>query len=202
MPVGDPRAIAIAGGLVTTFHGGAHMGDRTCSVDRCDRKYRARGFCGSHYGRWRAANRDQIRSNTRAANSVHWVGDDVGYQAMHRRIKKARGSAVCYDCQHCGKTAAEWAYDHRDSDARTDRSTSFLYSVDVWHYFPLCHLCHFRFDADQRHATRKLCPQGHDYAIYMTVVGKDRRHRCRKCHAAQEFARKRRPAAREGNPSP
>jgi hypothetical protein len=30
------------------------MSDRTCTVDDCDRKHRARGWCPAHYARWRA----------------------------------------------------------------------------------------------------------------------------------------------------
>lgn len=29
------------------------MGNRTCMVDDCERKHLARGWCGTHYGRWK-----------------------------------------------------------------------------------------------------------------------------------------------------
>jgi hypothetical protein len=60
-----------------------------------------------------------------------------------------RGAAADYLCEHCGVAAAQWAYDHKDSDERTGDvggGRFYAYSVKIEHYIPLCLSCHWRFD--------------------------------------------------------
>lgn len=118
-------------------------------------------------------------------NNHMWTGSNATYSAMHQRVRAIRGNARCYDCQICGKAATNWAYDHRDSDARTEVIGPSLleYSVDVQHYIPLCRPCHLNFDTEHGYATRGTCRNGHDCATYMTRVGKSQVRRCRRCHA-------------------
>lgn len=84
-------------------------------------------------------------------NNPFWAGDNVGYAAVHARIRAARGPASTYRCEHCEHPAAEWAYDHRDPDQRYDEKLGYFspFSLKLHHYVPLCKRCHRRFDREQ-----------------------------------------------------
>ena len=72
------------------------------------------------------------------------------YQAVHARLRKARGSASEYRCQHCPNPATQWAYNHKDPDEligtydQTGRLTTYSFNPD--HYLPLCKACHATLD--------------------------------------------------------
>lgn len=50
--VSGPGAIGVAPDLTSTYLGGADMPDATCSIDGCNRRAKARGWCMKHYKRW------------------------------------------------------------------------------------------------------------------------------------------------------
>ena len=50
--VSGPGAIGVAPDLTSTCLGGADMPDATCSIDGCNRRAKARGWCMKHYKRW------------------------------------------------------------------------------------------------------------------------------------------------------
>lgn len=68
---------------------------------------------------------------------------------MHARLTKMRGRADTHLCTHCRDRAQEWAYDYTVPNPRVSDLGS-PYSVDLWHYLPLCIPCHKSFDAANR----------------------------------------------------
>ena len=110
----------------------------TCRVGGCDESTLARGWCRTHYKRWEAHGDPTVLLQAKGS------GDDVGYDAAHRRVRVAHGSAVSHSCVDCGQQAAHWAYDHLDPDER--REQELPYSVKIEHYQPMCVRCHKRFD--------------------------------------------------------
>lgn len=57
------------------------------------------------------------------------------YQALHKRVRRHRGSASAHACAHCGQSANHWATIHG-----TDGSDLQA------HYVPLCQKCHWAYD--------------------------------------------------------
>lgn len=81
--------------------------------------------------------------------NVQWRGEDVGYSAIHRRLRQYRGKASTHACCQCGGPARQWAYDHADPQEKLGdggRGRVFRYSTSLDHYIPLCLRCHRRFD--------------------------------------------------------
>ena len=109
------------------------MADRTCTIDRCDRKHYGRGVCQLHY--------DRILNE---ATTV-----PVTYHRAHRLLEAERGPARRNTCIDCGKPAREWSYDHKDPNEVRTR-TGARYSLDPKHYDPRCRRCHHVFDAEYR----------------------------------------------------
>lgn len=71
------------------------------------------------------------------------------YDAIHGRLRAARGSATANNCVGCGKQAQYWAYDHRDPDERTQLRYGrvYAYSIKFEHYHAMCRSCHEGLDA-------------------------------------------------------
>ena len=149
-------------------------GGRACSVDGCERRHQAQGWCQMHYQRWLATTAPSCsvegcshRRHSRGLCPAHYkrqrlTGDsgpaeiklwafaegDGGYETAHRRIQSKRGKALEHACVECGGHAKEWAYDHAAPDERQEDLGP--YSLDVFHYQPMCVPCHRRFDAGLR----------------------------------------------------
>jgi hypothetical protein len=82
-------------------------------------------------------------------------GKPPTYGAMHYRVKKSKGPAKNYPCDHCGGPAEHWAYDNDDPfEIRQFSSEGWgndcAYSTEVEHYIPLCAKDHSAFDRDRR----------------------------------------------------
>lgn len=121
----------------------------TCTIESCEKPHRARGYCATHWKRWSSHGDPMVVMPNPASlpgeQSPYWGGNDVTYGHVHRRLRRAKGSATDRLCAHCGGAAAEWAYDHLDPDER--RSADALpYSPKMEHYRPLCRKCHWRED--------------------------------------------------------
>lgn len=121
---GDPS-------VVKRIHGA------TCNVEQCGRPAISLAYYNMHYKRF--------RRNGDPAKLVYAVNQDPSYLAIHRQLKKLRGSASQYTCDHCGEDASDWAYNHKDPNEFQD-SRGCPYSVNPEHYFPLCRSCHRTFD--------------------------------------------------------
>src|SRR4051812_19760914 len=73
---------------------GVEMPERTCSVDGCDERARARGWCNTHYRRWeRTGTTDRHRIRAVDQNGYvriycpgHPAADARGYALEHRKV--------------------------------------------------------------------------------------------------------------------
>lgn len=123
------------------------MTPEACSIDGCARRRAKRGWCGTHYERWRTHGDPLVTKLPR---------DNPSYLSIHKQVHRRRGKASEHVCQHCGGQAKQWAYDHLDPDERIGvmvvRGERFQlrYSVDHARYMPLCIPCHRKFDAVPR----------------------------------------------------
>lgn len=117
------------------------MNQRTCSIAGCERAGKiTRGWCSTHYRYW-------LRTGKLGVAGPKLVA----YMGMHYRLRSMRGAASAYDCRHCGRLAAHWAYDHADPEELT-APEGWPFSLDPAHYMPLCASCHRAFDAAGRAA--------------------------------------------------
>jgi hypothetical protein len=133
-----------------TGRGLAVKATRICSQNGCSARVRAKGLCSTHYNRqWRHGDPNIVLKATlpvrRGPDSPRWQGDQVGYSAVHVRLRLDRGSAEKYDCAHCGGRAAQWAFDHGGNPS----VGALEYSTDPTDYIPLCAKCHRRFDSER-----------------------------------------------------
>lgn len=86
--------------------------------------------------------------DTTGANNPKWRGTAVEYAAAHARVVAKRGKPTEHECAHCGKPAAEWAYDRSDPDEKrnTVGRDDGPFSLNPAHYLALCVRCHRRLD--------------------------------------------------------
>jgi hypothetical protein len=155
---------------------------KTCAIEGCQRRYSGRGYCHMHLYRLRM-NGDPL--TTRSPGSLSgkdnpvWRGDDVEYQAVHRRLRVYRGRAAEQACAHCGQQANEWAYQHTASDERVCPKAGLPFTTDLEHYMPMCRDCHRQLDAlhGWTHLTRfgrgvSLDKQTNRWRAYAVLDGK------------------------------
>jgi hypothetical protein len=120
---------------------------RRCEFPGCSEPHEARGYCGTHYKRWQKHGdaRQVVKPPRHGEHSGRWIGDSASYPVAHDRVRALHGRPSQHTCRHCGRPAEDWAYDHSDSEERTDpRGRS--YSLDPVRYMPLCRKCHRNFD--------------------------------------------------------
>lgn len=130
---------------------GGEMSNHTCSIAGCDQPHLARGWCGTHYARWKRHG-DPLTTmpmgrpggTPSGSENPFWGGDDIGYTGVHERLRRSRGPARQHRCA-CGATAAHWAYDHNDPDQLFD-DRGCPYSPRIEHYVPMCQSCHQKQD--------------------------------------------------------
>lgn len=134
---------------------------KLCTIQGCERKLMSRGWCSMHYYRWyrtgdtgEAAPRATVTWTPTGKNHHAWKGDEVSYQAAHRRLIRSRGKATEHRCVDCGAQAQEWSY-RGDSPREQvgpnyagDRVIECAYSSDPMDYDPRCIPCH---RANDRH---------------------------------------------------
>ena len=122
---------------------------RTCEVIGCELPHRTKGWCSSHYARWRRTG----SVGTTPIRPTRKFGEQPRYAGAHYRVRTRRGPAGAQKCTDCGAPAYEWAYDHTDPAELTDRLSTGVevrYSTDPEYYVPLCRSCHRRRDHSRR----------------------------------------------------
>ena len=112
---------------------------RCCEVAGCGRSRFGRGYCRTHYERWRRHGDPQADIPIGPYRST---GDS--YWAVGQRLRSERGPATGRRCAGCAAPAACWSYDGTDPDERTDPARGYRYSRDPDHYQPRCRTCHHR----------------------------------------------------------
>jgi thymidine kinase len=106
-----------------------------CSVLGCTRPLAAQSLCHMHYNRLR---RD---GEVGTPEPRIGAGDDVRYQAVHRRLMKERGPASLHVCT-CGVPAGHWAFIESEDDTKVQVDGDLRYSTNLDSYVPLCFSCH------------------------------------------------------------
>lgn len=96
--------------------------------------------------------------------SPRWVGDKVGRNGMHKRIRRVRGDASSHIRKDCSSRAEDWSHVHN-----TDR-------LDVQNYEPRCTPCHMRYDNLGRRHTQATKDK-----ISISKTGKPNPHTTAKC---------------------
>jgi hypothetical protein len=125
----------------------------TCTVEGCDRPHCAKGLCGTHYARWRNHGDPTVKTpNPEGSAHPQWKGDEVGYDAVHVRLKQTLPRV----CAVCGETAGrlEVALLHTAQDLRTHKSGP--YSVTASDYVRMCVRCHRRYDSPKAETRRTI----------------------------------------------
>lgn len=121
-----------------------------CRVPDCAKAHHGNGYCHTHNYRFKA-NGDPLVTRKPGSppgeSNPSWRGDDVEYQAVHRRLRVYRGSASKHLCAACQSRARDWAYMHTDPDEKISAKVGLPYSTDLSHYQPLCSSCHNTLDA-------------------------------------------------------
>lgn len=113
-----------------------------CKGVDCTRSATRRGMCNKHYMRWLINGNCEIVNESgrkRTENSI------IAYRTMHHRLRKDKGYASWFTCEHCSELADEWAYTHNCLDERLN-STGNAFCHHLEHYISLCLSCHKIFD--------------------------------------------------------
>jgi hypothetical protein len=80
------------------------------------------------------------------------------YDAMHGRVRRARGSANEHACVGCGAPAHDWAFTYPDGRSwyASVRPGDGMYGTSVDDYEPKCRSCHRRDDSARHAEARRL----------------------------------------------
>jgi hypothetical protein len=83
--------------------------------------------------------RKKLSESQTGVKSHHWKGDTASYSAMHRWVRRWKGSADhCEVCGVEGKKKYEWAnIDHKYKRIFDD-------------YIPMCTSCHIKYDKERK----------------------------------------------------
>jgi hypothetical protein len=111
----------------------------TCTIPDCTRPLYARGWCVTHYQRWKRLGHPQPDTPVRSRTT-----DGTSYAAVRRRVRAERGPACAQACAECGAPAVCWCYDGTDPDERTHPLRGVPYSLDLARYRPQCRFCRRR----------------------------------------------------------
>lgn len=200
------------------------MANATCSIDGCGNPSRSRGWCASHYDRWRRTGdvradvplvprlRGTPEERFLASIEVHtggcWIWTNVVGMYGYGQHSVDRRSV----------TAHRWAYEHyvgpipenitldhlchtRDESCRGGPGCLHRRCVNPAHLEPVTmreNLSRSSNAPATLNTQKTHCPQGHAYAGDNLVIDEKGRRRCRDCGRwrAREYARRRRATSR------
>ena len=69
-------------------------------------------------------------------NHSNWKGEEVGYQCLHKWVRRQKGNAK--KCEHCGSTTEEKRYEWANKDHK--------YRRNLDDFMELCVDCHGKYD--------------------------------------------------------
>jgi hypothetical protein len=120
----------------------------TCSIDDCPEPAKAKDLCKKHYMRLRRRG-DPLAANRRllsGAEGARWQGDNVGWHAVHLRLRKTL-PAECSLADDTCKGRLEVSFRRHDTPPEfwIDDPKG-PYSVNPNHYWRLCRSHHVRLD--------------------------------------------------------
>lgn len=117
-------------------------GQTTCTFGDCSKPALSLHLCSMHY--WR---QHDFGPEGLDRISIHDPRHIVGYSAVHQALRHKRGPARKFDCNHCGGSAEQWAFDHKVDEPLFDaKCHNMPYTTDLSHYIPLCIKCHVALD--------------------------------------------------------
>lgn len=124
-----------------------------CSVEGCGRPNHAHLFCNMHLSRYYKHGDPTV---VLPITGRPTLGDVPQFDAIHKRLSRARGSASKYPCVDCGKDAQEWSYNQSDPAElyQAFGAAQVPYSLDINNYDPRCISCHRKFDGTGRNRPR------------------------------------------------
>lgn len=109
-----------------------------CSIDGCDNRIEARGWCNRHYLRWR-----------RYGDPLGRRSLSTSYDALHKRLRSQRGAASAHPCivAECEAPATAWAWQRTGpSRSGTLSGASVTWGTDLADYEAMCSSHHSRLD--------------------------------------------------------
>lgn len=172
------------------------MGNRTCSVEGCERPVYGRGMCGAHYGRWwrhggplagrPTTLRDRFFAKVRVDESGCWLWQGHafpnGYGAIRMAPDRRLAHRVAYELL-VGTLPDGLVIDHL-CRVRNCVNPAHLEAVTQGENVRRGVL------ADGRKIGGPVCKRGHLYDAANTYVAADGSRSCRACAAQQARARR------------
>lgn len=131
---------------------------RGCSVEGCEAKHIAYGYCGKHAAAFRRHGNPLGKGQPGRKRKAQ-----ITHAGAHKRVFYDRGKASEYNCVDCGNQAQEWSVRHDVSSecrqegwcrGRDGKQVWVMWSTNSQDYDPRCKKCHRRYDAVADNRTR------------------------------------------------
>jgi HNH endonuclease len=177
------------------------MAKRSCTVPGCERPLKARGYCGSHYGKWYRTGDPLVSSHPGwPANLLGNLlvaeggcvlftagGADTGYGQVFRDGLVIYAHRAMYELM-VGPIPEGLVLDHTchntDLSCPGGKDCWHRRCVNPAHLEAVPHLVNIRRAREPRKATH--CPQGHPYSGVNLYLRSDGGQGCRTCKRQQD----------------